>query len=1171
MRWLGVNAADVEQVAEARPEFVGVGSGMPHQELGLVHDSVVPGSLVVEVEEHGRWVRWEVVDTLAASGRTDRHVVLDAPAGRIHCGDSARGRTFGIGDRIRAVRYRYGGGRAGNVAAKAIKDISGQDGVSGLRVENPLPTVGGEDAETITRALERIPGELTRHDRAVTAGDFQELARIPGVGRAECLPLFDPRTRSTDPATGRFNAAGVVSVLVWPAEDPRHPDAPLPDTALLRAVCERLDARRLVTTELYVVPPTYHPVAVSVGLAVRAGYSAIGVRRWAELVLRQYLAPLPPYGPEGRGWPLGHRVHGPELEAAVVQVEGVDFVEGLEVADLAGGTPQVGSVELDGLGGSGADRAQRRRRPAAAAGQRGAAPGGADPGAGACPEGRVLMAAALTAAPRGATSESGTARTFAPIATNDQWLRCAHTGTALDAVAEEVVLASSDPGGVTWPIAEGPVPRFEPAGLAFDPRGCLYHGDPERAQAQRVAWRPVDLSVTGAGHLPAVGLLAGTAEPPAGTTGQFHAAAAAAGLAPRPVALAADPDEHLFVLDGASGLIHVLDLADGHLVRTIELALTPVDLAADGRTIVVATADRACPLVEVTALGLPAITQVPENVIGVLAGLPGAAAPARVAVGPHGERWLLLRDPAGADAWAVPVADERRTAALNVAGATDIELDGQSRLVVAGPAGALLRRFTFAAEVDTEDAPLRARRFDGRGIVRTPDGGIGFWMSGVPTGVSGFRLAVAARRRYAPAGRVDGFRLDGGAYQQQWGRCFVEACIPEGTDVRLAFVTADDEPDPLEPEGPSIPRTLPANVEADVTPVPPAVPPLVAQGRLADLADTWALHRRGTGSELPWVGRDAADRFEVYEVPVQAPPGRYLWVRLELTGTTAATPRIRAVRVEVPGHDLLQRLPRAYRSDPDAASFLHRYLGMADGLLTEMQARSARRDLMLDPHGAPTEVLPWLASLVGLTLDERWPEASRRTMLAEAVCLFRRRGTIAGLRRMLEIYLGTRVVIVEAFRFRGVESALGGGGGAAGGEPRGAAAAVVGFGLRVGGEPGDGEPPAGHVADAYQTHAHRFTVLVPRDLDTDQLATVQSLLDLHRPAHTLVDVCTVGRGMRVGIGLHLAVSTLVGPSAGFHEAVVGEATLGPGTVVGRPRAGVRPGGSHLGTDTVVDP
>jgi len=135
---------------------------------------------------------------------------------------------------------------------------------------------------------------------------------------------------------------------VWPTDDPLHPRAPVPSAGLLRAVCRRLDERRLVTTELYVVPPTYRKVGVSVGVAVEPGASAIGVRRWVELVLHQFLAPLPPYGPAGSGWPLGHRVHGPELEAAVLQVDGVDFIEDLKVADLSGDQPVGGTVELNG-------------------------------------------------------------------------------------------------------------------------------------------------------------------------------------------------------------------------------------------------------------------------------------------------------------------------------------------------------------------------------------------------------------------------------------------------------------------------------------------------------------------------------------------------------------------------------------------------------------------------------------------------------------------------------------------------------------------------------------------------------------------------------------------------------------------------------------------------------
>lgn len=339
LRWVGANAADIEQVADAAPELLGTGNGLSGQAVVLSHTPVVPGSLQTQVLEGDQWQSWQVVDSFAASQPADRNVTLDPVSGTVRCGDSIHGQVFPIGAAIRAAAYSYGGGPAGVVKAGAISLVV--DGPDAVKVTNPLPTAGGEEGETITQALQRIPGELARHDRAVTQEDFRELARIVGVGRAECLPRFDPGTKS-------FDAAGVVTVMVWPTADPRHPNAPVADATLLSAVCSQLDARRLVTTELYVIPATYHPVAVSIGLAVKTGYSAIGVRRWVEMIVRQYLAPLPPFGPDGNGWSLGHRVHGPELEAAVVQVEGVDFVEELKVADLASGTAVIGTVELAG-------------------------------------------------------------------------------------------------------------------------------------------------------------------------------------------------------------------------------------------------------------------------------------------------------------------------------------------------------------------------------------------------------------------------------------------------------------------------------------------------------------------------------------------------------------------------------------------------------------------------------------------------------------------------------------------------------------------------------------------------------------------------------------------------------------------------------------------------------
>jgi len=329
--FIGINATEVVQAVQAAPEFLGTGNAQAGQTFPLVHKPVLAGTARIQVEEASGWTDWQEVDSFTASTEDCRQYVLDLEAGTVRFGNGVRGRAPQIGERIRALEYRHGGGASGNVAAKAISKVGG---IGEVKASNPLPAVGGAPGESIADALERVPGEFRRHDRAVTQSDFQELAlATPGahLGRAECMPLFDPRTRSQD-------AAGVVSVVIWPAQDAKRPNAPMPDRALLRQVCSWLDARRLVTTELYVIPPTYRKIAVSAGVQAKPGYGIEAVRRWVELVIRQYLAPLPPYGPDGGGWPLGRAVYGPELEAAALQVEGVLYVECLRMAQWDGAT-----------------------------------------------------------------------------------------------------------------------------------------------------------------------------------------------------------------------------------------------------------------------------------------------------------------------------------------------------------------------------------------------------------------------------------------------------------------------------------------------------------------------------------------------------------------------------------------------------------------------------------------------------------------------------------------------------------------------------------------------------------------------------------------------------------------------------------------------------------------
>ncbi len=105
----------------------------------------------------------------------------------------------------------------------------------------------------------------------------------------------------------------------------------------------------------------------------------------------------------------------------------------------------------------------------------------------------------------------------------------------------------------------------------------------------------------------------------------------------------------------------------------------------------------------------------------------------------------------------------------------------------------------------------------------------------------------------------------------------------------------------------------------------------------------------------------------------------------------------------------LQYLPPIYDEHP----FLGQFLLAFEGILLPVEQTVDNFDLFLQPSTTPTSFLDQLAAWLGMTLDEKWPEDKRRAVVAEAADLFRRRGTLRGLSRHLEIYTDTEPEISE--------------------------------------------------------------------------------------------------------------------------------------------------------------
>jgi phage tail-like protein len=67
----------------------------------------------------------------------------------------------------------------------------------------------------------------------------------------------------------------------------------------------------------------------------------------------------------------------------------------------------------------------------------------------------------------------------------------------------------------------------------------------------------------------------------------------------------------------------------------------------------------------------------------------------------------------------------------------------------------------------------------------------------------------------------------------------------------------------------------------------------------------------------------------------------------------------------------------------------------------------------LDPQLAPEDFMQWLGGWVGLELDESWPPERRRALLAQAVELYRVRGTAHGMEAYLRLLTGAEVEVEE--------------------------------------------------------------------------------------------------------------------------------------------------------------
>ncbi|HET8542679.1 MAG TPA: putative baseplate assembly protein [Anaeromyxobacter sp.] len=320
-------------------ELAGRGTGLPGQQVAVQRPPVIARTgddldLVVGVEateaelqagaparRHGAKVFriWREVESFAHAGPDPLVYVADRLAGtvtfapvvgllddqgRLELSPRVHATVPPLGREIR-VWYRRGGGPDGNLASGSLEVL--KDPLPGLQVTNPEPATGGRSAEPLANALVRGPEEIHSLRRAVTAGDFESLARrsASGIARAHAVTQAEIWT---------FAPPGTVEVLLVPdlppeVRGPAERGTTLEalrghQTELARArIQAELDARRPMGTRCVVSWARLKEVTIKATLLVSRTADPAAIRTRVLDRLHQYVNPLP--AGDAPGWAFG--------------------------------------------------------------------------------------------------------------------------------------------------------------------------------------------------------------------------------------------------------------------------------------------------------------------------------------------------------------------------------------------------------------------------------------------------------------------------------------------------------------------------------------------------------------------------------------------------------------------------------------------------------------------------------------------------------------------------------------------------------------------------------------------------------------------------------------------------------------------------------------------------
>lgn len=312
--------------------------------------------------------------------------------------------------------------------------------------------------------------------------------------------------------------------------------------------------------------------------------------------------------------------------------------------------------------------------------------------------------------------------------------------------------------------------------------------------------------------------------------------------------------------------------------------------------------------------------------------------------------------------------------------------------------------------------------------------------------------------------------LDSGVQGTHWHKIKLQVQTQKDTQWNISFYASDEQEILINNESVHLDQYI-RNDRID------------SQQKLANLAPLWTVPIK-----------------DAEEALLHQAVGRYLWIFIEMIGSSHHSPLIESMEVYFPRSSYLTYLPSIYQKEQSSQQFLSRYLSIFQSMVDDTDQRIAAVSRSLEPNQVTGSSLRWLLGWLGIEGEDYWTEEQLRELLKVAPKLYSMRGTRYAIETLVRIYTGHMPIILEFEQIKPLKENI----------------------------------ELGQVAERlYATDPHAFNVLVKSEfVDTElKRVTLQHILDAYKPVFATCKLVILQSWVYMDVHSYLGMNTVLSEPA----------------------------------------